>query len=129
MRWRKSAHSQNNSACVEFALAGTLAAVRDSKYRRDTANLGTEQPVIWFPASEWDAFLDAALGTGPVPGNLRISRHRDGGVTVSDSNGTALTFTENEWTAFTTAVPEDAFIDVAPAQSPVGSLVSRRSSE
>ena len=115
LRWRKSAHSQDNSACVEFAIAGTLAAIRDSKYRRDPANLGIEQPVIRFPVSQWETFVDAALGNGPAPEGLRINRHHDGGVTVSDSNGTALTYTELEWTAFTAAVSDDSFVDVATA--------------
>ncbi|MBF6150223.1 DUF397 domain-containing protein [Nocardia nova] len=112
-RWRKSAHSQNNSACVEFAFAGGLAAIRDSKDRRDPTSSSADQPVISFPASQWEAFLGAVLGNGPAPDKIQITRHPDGNVTVSDTNRTALTFTQIELTAFAAGVADDAFVDVA----------------
>ncbi|GAA3726383.1 hypothetical protein GCM10022225_04340 [Plantactinospora mayteni] len=59
--WRKSSHSGDQGACVEYALlagaADDVVAVRDSK---DTAG-----PVLTFAPAAWTAFT-TALPTSPV---------------------------------------------------------------
>ena len=49
-RWRKSARSGDNGACVEVRRAGVHIQVRDSKDRSG--------PVLAFDPSAWTAFLD-----------------------------------------------------------------------
>lgn len=52
--WRKSSYSGAGNDCVEIALVGNGAGIRDSK------NPGG--PVLIFGAPEWSAFLAAAKG-------------------------------------------------------------------
>ena len=49
--WQRSSHCSSNS-CVEIALLGTQAAVRDSKDKHG--------PMLVFTKAEWDAFLEGA---------------------------------------------------------------------
>ncbi|GIG86486.1 DUF397 domain-containing protein [Plantactinospora endophytica] len=59
--WRKSSHSGDQGACVEFALlagaADDAVAIRDSK---DTAG-----PVLLFTPAAWTAFT-TALDASPI---------------------------------------------------------------
>ncbi|GAA2688612.1 MULTISPECIES: DUF397 domain-containing protein [Actinosynnema] len=48
-RWRKSSRSTNVANCVELAVAGAVAAVRDSK--------NPAGAVLVFPRLRWAAFL------------------------------------------------------------------------
>ncbi|AXX32816.1 DUF397 domain-containing protein [Actinosynnema pretiosum subsp. pretiosum] len=48
-RWRKSSRSTNVANCVELALGGAVAAVRDSK--------NPAGAVLLFPRPRWAAFL------------------------------------------------------------------------
>ncbi|KAA5836054.1 DUF397 domain-containing protein [Saccharopolyspora hirsuta] len=48
--WRKSSHSTQQSACVEVAINGSSAGIRDSK-------LGEQSPVLLLSAPSWAAFL------------------------------------------------------------------------
>ncbi|MQY28897.1 DUF397 domain-containing protein [Nocardia aurantia] len=109
-RWRKSAHSQNNSACVEFAFAGDLVGIRDSKFARKQFDQLTEQPLIMLPASRWNEFIAAAIGDGSMPPQVRMNCHEDGGVTLVDDHGTTLTYTSKEWSAFVAGASENDFI-------------------
>ncbi|ROT32692.1 DUF397 domain-containing protein [Micromonospora sp. HM5-17] len=61
-RWRKSSHSGDQGACVEFALlvdgtATPTVAIRDSK--------DTTGPVLRFTPSAWTAFT-TALSASPT---------------------------------------------------------------
>jgi hypothetical protein len=53
LRWRKSSYSGGdgggNDNCVEIALDGSLAAIRDSK--------NATGPVLAVPAAAWSAFV------------------------------------------------------------------------
>ncbi|GGP49602.1 DUF397 domain-containing protein [Saccharothrix coeruleofusca] len=52
-QWRKSSHSSaSGPECVEIALVGTEALVRDTKNRRGA--------VLAFAPSPWSRFLDHA---------------------------------------------------------------------
>ncbi len=48
-KWRKSARSGANGACVEVAVLDGAVAVRDSKDRTG--------PVLVFTPAEWEAFV------------------------------------------------------------------------
>jgi len=111
-QWRKSARSQNNSACVEFAFAGDLVGLRDSKHRRESLSAVEDQPIISLPISEWQPFLDAAVGGHSESGEIQICHHRDGGVTLRNREGVALTYTDAEWTAFLAAILDKNFVSV-----------------
>lgn len=50
--WRKSSHSGAGNDCVEIALAGTLARVRDSK--------NPDGGTLRFGTTGWTTFLTAA---------------------------------------------------------------------
>ncbi|MQY21224.1 DUF397 domain-containing protein [Nocardia macrotermitis] len=112
-QWHKSARSQSGSACVEFAFAGDLVGLRDSKYRRDPANATDDQPMISLPLTHWQPFLEAAVAGSPRSGELRILHLHDGGVTLQDHDGVALTYTDAEWTAFLAGIAADDFVMVA----------------
>lgn len=47
--WRKSSYSQGDGNCVEFAVDGDRALVRDTKDRQG--------PVLTFDAAAWSAFV------------------------------------------------------------------------
>ncbi len=51
-RWRKSAKTQNNGACVEVTRVGEIIGVRDSK--------DPSGPILTFTLREFEAFLDGA---------------------------------------------------------------------
>ncbi|MBF6238691.1 DUF397 domain-containing protein [Nocardia otitidiscaviarum] len=112
VQWRKSAFSQDGSACVEFAFVDAFVSLRDSKYGRDPRNKISEQPTISLPANEWHTFLGAVIGEQAAPAGIHIHRNRDGGATVSDDLGVELTYTAVEWDAFIAAVTVDAFVTV-----------------
>jgi hypothetical protein len=48
-RWRKSSHSSDSNTCVEVALAGGVAALRDSK--------STDGPVLTVPVASLASLL------------------------------------------------------------------------
>lgn len=50
LSWRKSSFSSDTANCVEFAPAGELVGVRDSK--------DPDGPALWFAPDVWQAFVD-----------------------------------------------------------------------
>ncbi|WP_459962294.1 DUF397 domain-containing protein [Nocardia sp. IFM 10818] len=111
-QWRKSALSQDGSACVEVAFVGAVVALRDSKYRRDPQNRIDEQPVICLPADQWQTFLAAVTEGSFSPAEVRIQLHDDGSATVSDQFGVQLSYTVEEWNAFIAAIKSNGFVAV-----------------
>lgn len=103
--WTKSAYSDHGNACVEWVLKGETVFVRDSKYRGAEAR----RPILTVPARAWDAFLAIASGDaladGAVIGIPSIKYDAASGeTTLIDTNGTTLTFTSDEWDAFTRSI-------------------------
>jgi hypothetical protein len=107
--WFKSSLSGGSDNCVEVQLAGDRVLIRDSKYLRNSANDPATQPVIALPASDWQAFLDAATRAEPRAGFPVIIPGPDGCVSVRDSRGTVLTYTPDEWDAFKAGVVKGEF--------------------
>ncbi|WP_280275125.1 DUF397 domain-containing protein [Nocardia wallacei] len=109
--WFKSSKSNDGPNCVEVRFDGDFVHLRDSKYLRDPANDPAAQPLITLKAEYWDSFLAAAAvdkadarSDQPV-----ILRHPTGQVSVRAQDGTTLTFTADEWDAFTAGVREGEF--------------------
>ncbi|WP_082032284.1 DUF397 domain-containing protein [Nocardia vulneris] len=114
LTWRTSSYSGTNGGqCVEIAFdpATQRVLMRDTKFQRTAAGDGADQPVIEIPDSDWPAFLASA--TTPTSGIARktpsIEPHPSGDVTVRGADGTTLTFTAGEWTAFTSGVSDGEF--------------------
>jgi len=110
--WRKSSYSGSNGGeCVEVAFDGDRVLIRDSKYLRDPSNDPAKQPIIAQPADSWPAFLRlAAVGTAvQVPGLRSVEHHASGGLTITATDGTALTYTQSEWAAFTAGIKAGEF--------------------
>ncbi|MFX0581094.1 DUF397 domain-containing protein [Nocardia nepalensis] len=114
LTWRTSSYSGTNGGqCVEVAFdaeSDTLL-IRDSKYRRNPANDPANQPMIAIRTEDWAPFLAAAAGENRdteyrIP---TIERQPSGEVVVRATDGTALTFTQGEWTAFTAGVQDGEF--------------------
>ena len=104
--WISATLSNNGTCCVESSAVdgGTRVAIRNSTYRRDpSADLAAE-PVIVVASDQWDAFL-AGIRTGvivdPADTGLVAEVAADGSATLtSTDDGTTLSYTEPEWTAF-----------------------------
>ncbi|ATL65380.1 DUF397 domain-containing protein [Nocardia terpenica] len=109
--WFKSSLSNETQTCVEIRFAGDTVLIRDSKYLRDPANDPATQPIIPIPTTDWPAFLSAATGSETkADHNLpTIDHHPSGEVTIRAANGTTLTYTAPEWSAFTTGIHANEF--------------------
>ncbi|QIS18751.1 DUF397 domain-containing protein [Nocardia terpenica] len=110
--WRKSSYSSNGGAsCVEVKFAGASVFIRDSKYLRDPANDPATQPIIELRAADWPHFLTLAAGrtTAPVAGLRSLTRHADDSITITATDGTSLTYTPDEWTAFLAGIRAGEF--------------------
>ncbi|WP_084530559.1 DUF397 domain-containing protein [Nocardia miyunensis] len=121
--WFKSSDSTSSTQCVEVFLGDDTVYLRDSKYLRDPANDPESQPIIEVSRHRWPAFLSM------VPNGLRDDHHlpiveKEGGqITLRSNDGTRLTFTPGEWTAFESGVERgefSEFADNAPRNSNIG---------
>jgi len=112
--WKKSTFSTNNGgACVEVKFAGDRVLVRDSKYRRDSANDVSAQPFVAVPVHGWSTLCDIALGgiSGTIEEEVvRIAIDTGGAAVVSSGGqGIALSFTAEEWDAFGKGIANGEF--------------------
>ncbi|MEG8179439.1 DUF397 domain-containing protein [Nocardia terpenica] len=109
--WFKASFSTDSSNCVEIRFGDGVVLIRDSKYLRDPANDSAAQPFISIPARDWPAFLDAARGfDGTIRRGLpAIEHHASGEVSLHAADGTTLTYTAAEWTAFVSGIRAGEF--------------------
>ncbi|QIS20893.1 DUF397 domain-containing protein [Nocardia terpenica] len=107
--WIKSSHSNASQSCVEIRFGDGVVLIRDSKYLRDPANDSAAQPFISIPTDDWPAFLDAAIRFDSRPGLPAIEHHASGEVSLRAADGTTLTYTAAEWTAFVSGVRAGEF--------------------
>ncbi|WP_216900422.1 DUF397 domain-containing protein [Nocardia alni] len=108
--WFKSSFSKDAASCVEVRFTPGTVLIRDSKYLRDPANPPAAQPIIAIPAMSWPAFLALALGHAVTAPNLpTLTTHPDGGATLTSPDGTALTYTQAEWIAYTSGIHAGEF--------------------
>ncbi|MET7770434.1 DUF397 domain-containing protein [Nocardia sp. NPDC005366] len=105
--WFTSTRSNNGNQCVEVRFVGDAVLVRDSKYRRDPANLLAEEPIITVTANEWTSFL-TLLATGGSADRL-ITRTASDGTTSLCHGDITLTYTPEEWDAFIAGVRDGEF--------------------
>ncbi len=108
--WFKSSFSRDAASCVEVRFNGKVVDIRDSKYLRNPANPPAAQPIITIPAESWPTFLARALGHDVTAPNLpTLTTHPNGGATLTSPDGTALTYTSAEWTAYTSGIHAGEF--------------------
>jgi len=101
--WRKSSYSGGNGGeCVEVRFTPGSVQVRDSKYLRDPANDPASQPIITVPIADWPSFLTVSSDHSAVSGTHlpAIDHTPDGSTTLRAADGTTLTYTAAEWSAF-----------------------------
>ncbi|WP_405166530.1 DUF397 domain-containing protein [Nocardia sp. NBC_01499] len=114
LTWRTSSRSGTNGGqCVEIAFdaEARLVLMRDSKFRRIPQDFRVDEPVIEIPEADWSAFLAAVTST-----TVRTPRQTpaivprsSGEVAVRGADGTTLTFTAEEWSAFVEGVLDGEF--------------------
>jgi hypothetical protein len=109
--WFKSSFSKDANSCVEVRFTDGMVFVRDSKYLRDPSNDPALQPTIALSAESWTAFLSlTTVDTAVlVPGLRSVEHHDSGGLTITATDGTALTYTQSEWTAFAAGIRAGEF--------------------
>ncbi len=108
--WFKSSFSKDAASCVEIRFTSSAVMIRDSKYLRNPANPPAAQPIITIPAESWPTFLARALGHDVTAPNLpTLTTHPNGGATLTSPDGTALTYTSAEWTAYTSGIHAGEF--------------------
>lgn len=110
----KSSFSNDGPNCVEVKFDNGRVLIRDSKQNAAYVNAPDEQPAIVSPAAQWAAVLDFTLAaeSGQI-GSLAIVLHNDGGADLrgmtQDGNAVTLTYTPNEFDAFTKGVANGEF--------------------
>ncbi|MGN2635117.1 DUF397 domain-containing protein [Nocardia takedensis] len=109
--WFTSSRSNNGNQCVEVRFVGDAVQIRDSKYRRDPANLPADEPIITVTTAEWTAFLTALAADAPT--DRPTARPGVDGGTVLRHGDIALTYTPAEWLAFVAGVRDGEFDRVA----------------
>lgn len=108
--WFKSSFSRDAATCVEVRFTPGTVQIRDSKYLRNPANSPAAQPIIAIPAASWDVFLSLATGHPTTAPDLpALTVHPDGGATLHSPDGTTLTYTPAEWTAYTSGIRAGEF--------------------
>ncbi|MBU3062846.1 DUF397 domain-containing protein [Nocardia sp. NEAU-G5] len=108
--WFKSSFSRDAASCVEVRFTPGTALIRDSKYLRNPANPPAAQPIIAIPVASWNAFLSLATGhPTTAPGLPALTVHPDGGATLRSPDGTTLTYTPAEWTAYVSGIHAGEF--------------------
>jgi uncharacterized protein DUF397 len=108
--WFKSSFSPSQSGCVEVRFTGTTVQVRDTK------DHGTG-PVLSIDIATWPGFIAEVNGTAAPGSNhaLRIE-HLPAGTRLHSIDGTTtLTYTDDEWTAFTAGAADGEFTVPAAA--------------
>ncbi|MFF0492500.1 DUF397 domain-containing protein [Nocardia sp. NPDC004068] len=107
--WTKSTFSDHGNACVEVLVQNDSVLIRDSKFTGDP----TSQPIIFVPVTLWSEFMSTITDGGKqdrprgIPGvNYDAT---NGTTTLTDSAGTTLVYTEEEWTAFIAGIRADQF--------------------
>lgn len=101
--WFTSSHSNNGGTCVQVRFDDAAALLADSKDRG-------RGPVITLSGPEWDAFVATALGAEPTPdAAVTITSTVGGGRVVLATDGTALTYTAAEWSAFLAGAADGEF--------------------
>lgn len=108
--WLKSSRSQGSDHCVEIRFEGSRVLVRDSKYLRDNTNNPAAQPIIEISAAEWSAFLATAVDHAPrlADSQPSIDYLPNGDVRLRKDH-TTLTYTADEWNAFTAGITAGEF--------------------
>ncbi|MEV5648019.1 DUF397 domain-containing protein [Nocardia sp. NPDC052254] len=106
--WFTSTRTNNGNQCVEVRFDGAEVSIRDSKYRRDSANRPEREPVITVDALTWMEFLNEVAGLGNGSSHLHTGPDRDGG-TVLRHGSVELRFTAGEWVAFTAGARDGEF--------------------
>ncbi|MGW4631362.1 DUF397 domain-containing protein [Nocardia sp. NPDC004415] len=106
--WFTSSRSNNGNQCVEVRFDGDIVQIRDSKFRRNPRNLGSDEPIITVGAALWTAFLHCLL-TGRRHPDLVAHVSLDGSATLRHDD-VLLHFTAPEWEAFVAGVRDDEFV-------------------
>ncbi|WP_345496414.1 DUF397 domain-containing protein [Nocardia callitridis] len=113
--WFKSSYSDHGNACVEVRFEGENALLRDSKYQ----GLEEVRPIITVPVVVWSHFLQAAMDNTDsrraMPGHPAIQHTASGETTITDADGTSLSYTAAEWAAFISGVRAGEFSSARPA--------------
>ncbi|MFI5776028.1 DUF397 domain-containing protein [Nocardia sp. NPDC051570] len=112
--WFKSSFSTQSSSCVEALFTEGAVLIRDSKYLRNPANDPAAQPIISILAKDWREFLASATGVGVQSshGVPVIEAASSGAVVLRAGDGTTLTYTPDEWTAFVSGIRAGEFARV-----------------
>ncbi|WP_280236301.1 DUF397 domain-containing protein [Nocardia cyriacigeorgica] len=115
--WFKSSFSASSNNCVEVRFSTGSALIRDSKHRRTTNGATVRQPVITIPFTAWSGFLTAATErtNRSLPGVASFTPTSTGEMTLRAPDGTALTYTAQEWDAFTAGIEAGEFSLLAAA--------------
>ncbi|SFB63175.1 protein of unknown function [Amycolatopsis marina] len=102
--WFKSSFSPSQGGCVEVRFEAAAVLVRDTKDRG-------EGPTLTIDIAAWPGFLDEVTGIAPAGSNhaLHIEPQDEGDVRLRAFDGTTLTYTATEWSAFTNGVAAGQF--------------------
>ncbi|WP_028479057.1 DUF397 domain-containing protein [Nocardia sp. CNY236] len=112
--WRKARRSNGGGgSCVEVKAEGTTILIRDSKYLRNPRNNPEVQPIISITVAQWCEFVEVATGRSEALSEPAITVHTDGSASLESADGIHLDYTPTEWLAFSSAVDEGEFDDLA----------------